>query len=165
MTYEIVYDEKYIAPGLIIYRTDYKQFLKIMPNINDKVNSFTLIASDDIMDNTHNPFRHIIFGVGEDSSLYTPLKQLQRDLNDTACYSIYPKKEGYNQVRIRKIHDKLLLQMTKDLTHSLNLNYNAMSLTIAGSSIGKFYNSLKSLTKQESASKVLEKMINLTPTK
>lgn len=165
MTYEVVYDERYIAPGFIIYRSDYKQFLKIMPNINDEVNSFTFIASDEYMDNPKVPFRHILFEVDEESSIYNSLKELGLNLNNSACFSICPKEEGYNQLRVGEVSEKIGLQITKDLTHSKNLDYNAISVTVAGASIGKFYNSLKYLNKELDANKVLEKMVNLKPIK
>ncbi len=165
MTYEIVYDERYIAPGFIIYRTDYKQFLKIMPTINDDVNSFTFIASDDVMDDAKVPFRHILFNIDNNSNLYSAFLTFCLDLNGSTCFSTDPKKEGYNQIRVEKLENGIFLQVTKDLTHSLNLDYNAISVTTIGTSIGKLYTNLKKVVKQKDANKVLKKMVNLKPIK
>ena len=159
MDYEVVYDEAYIKPGFIIYNKNNTQFLKIIPNVNDKTPSFTLFISDDKVDNPQLEFRPIKFEIKTNEFL----KQLFRPFIGQIMYTIHTSLEGYNQLRIEEENDSISLTFIKDLTFSKNLNYNAMSLTLSSQTFYNVYQKL--MTSKEvnykDSKKVLEKMINL----
>lgn len=159
MDYEIVYDEAYIKPGFIIYNTDDTQFLKIIPNVNEKTPSFTLFISDNKVDNPILGFRPIEFKITKNEFI----KNLFRPFNGSIVYSIHSSLEGYNQFRVEEKDEYLSVTFIKDLTFSKNLDFNAMSLTLSSQS---FYNVYQKLLNSkevnyENGYKVLEKMINL----
>lgn len=161
MNYSLVFDSTYIAPGMIIYNESFTQFLKIIPNINENNQGFTFIISDDVADNEREPFRKIEFVFDKESSLYPAVKQLAEQLPAPCQYSINPHEEGYNQIRIEDNQENVKIAFMKDLTHSKNLQCNAMALTIAGPSFMIFYQTLTTLVRKTDVKKVLEKMINL----
>lgn len=165
MTYDFVYEEKYFAPGFIIYREDFKQFLKVFPAINEEGYAFTFLVSDEYQDNLKDAFRHITFEVDSNSLFYKALFSL---LEDRTYYSIQRYSEGYNQMKIKKIEDSIFLTFTKDLTFSKNRNYNAMHLTVSGPSVHQFYHALHQLVQikeNEDSKKILMKMLNLQAVK
>jgi hypothetical protein len=63
MNYNIIYEDKYFAPGLIIYQEDFKKFFKIFPNIYEEGLAFTFIIADDYKDNLKEEFHHISFEI------------------------------------------------------------------------------------------------------
>lgn len=159
MDYEVVYDELYIKPGFIIYNTDDTQFLKIIPNVNEKTPSFTLFISDDKIDNPALGFRPIEFKIETNEFL----KDLFKPFIGQIMYSIHSSIEGYNQFRVEEKEGSLIITFVKDLTFSKNLNYNAMSLTLSSQSFYYVYQKLLNSNEvnYQDGRKVLEKMINL----
>jgi hypothetical protein len=155
MDYEIVYDEIYIKPGFIIYKKDYTQFLKIMPNISDKVPSYSFIISDNKLDNPKEGFRQIEM----DFKNNTQLEEIFAPLEGLILFSKASSLEGCNQIRVIDSKVKFL----KDLTFSKNLYCNAMSLTLSGELVYNLYQKLLKSKKVDTEvhAKVLEKMINL----
>lgn len=165
MNYDIVYEEKYIAPGFIIYRKDFKQFIKIFPSTNGASGTFTFIISDEYQDSLNKTFRHITFEIEEESILYSAFKKLL--IWDTN-YSILPNEEGYNQMNVIQLNNTVVATFSKDLIFSKNRNYNAMHLTLGGESVNRFYESLSRLIEEkedEYSKKIFMKMINLQATK
>lgn len=165
MEYDIVYEEKYIAPGFIIYRKDFKQFIKIFPSTNNGVGTFTFIISDEYQDNLNKAFRNIFFEISEESFLYSAFKKL---LVQNIKHSILKVDEGYNQMSVADLNEKIIVTFSKDLMFSKNRNYNAMHLTLNGESITNFYDSLCRIIEEkenDDSKKIFMKMINLQATK
>jgi hypothetical protein len=163
MSYAVVYEDKYIKPGFMIYREDFKQFLKIIPNYEKGGNTFTFIASDETLDNPAERFRIISYIFKEGQPLYTLFEHLKKNMSDGCTYSLNPIEEGINQFYIDKKPGILYVHFIKDLSHSQNLYSNALRITLGGNSIQQFFMELDTQKTLEDKGYVLEKMINLKP--
>ena len=102
LKYDITYDEKYMAPGYIIYRSDYKKFFKIMAGSNGGFTNFTMLVSDDVADKENMGFREIEFDIEEGSKIYNAVNYLYNDIDEQTAYSKYPTEQGRNNFRIVK---------------------------------------------------------------
>lgn len=163
MQYYVVYEDKYIKPGFVIYREDFKQFLKIMPNCEKGGNTFTFVASDEALDNPQNRFRIISYVFKKGQFLYTVFYHLKEKMKGSCIYSLNPLEEGANQFYIDEQQGVIYVQFIKDLTHSQNLYSNALKITLGGNSIQQFFMELDIKEMKEDKGYVLEKMINLRP--
>lgn len=163
MNYTIVYEDKYIKPGFVIYREDFKQFLKIIPNQEKGGNTFTFIASDEILDNPEQRFRIISYPFTKEQPLYSIFHHLKENMLTPCAYSLTPLEEGINQLYIEEQEEILYVHFVKDLSHSQNLYSNALKLTLGGTSLQHFFKELSRGGIAEDKGYVLEKMVNLKP--
>lgn len=142
MQYDVVYEEKYLRPGLVIYREDYKQFIKIMPNFERNGNTFTFVASNEEIDDPREHIRVISYSFKESQPLYPIFHHLKENMQEGCIYSLKPLEEGLNQFFIDEKEGILYVHFIKDLFYSQNLHSNALKITLGGSSIQQFFKEL-----------------------
>lgn len=163
MNYKTIFEEKYVKPGILIYREDFKQFLKIMPNQDYRANIYTFMASDENLDDPNEYFRIITYAFSSGSFLYSFFLSWKRSMVCASSYSLAPQEEGSNQLCIEEKEDKVFVHFIKDVRHSRNLQLNSMKLTVAGPYIASFSSLLKAKETEEEKAYVLQKMLSLQP--
>ncbi len=111
--YQIMYDESYLGPGILIFsKKDGKidSFIKIsaygmggFPTI--LIRGFEKNKKDLFDDE----FRTIEWKVREDEILYLPLKELAINLYHESLYSIDPREQGRNHLKVEAYRDNYYL--------------------------------------------------------
>lgn len=158
-----MYEEKYIQPGILIYREDFKQFLKIIPNQGQYANTFTFIASDENKDNPEEHFRVLTYCLKVESPLYPVFYAWMESMSSPISYSILPLEEGFNQIQMQEKEGVLYIHFIKDVRHSRNLYSNVIKITLGGNGVKTFFSSLPILEEVDNKDYVLQKMLYLKP--
>lgn len=161
MQYDVVYEDKYLKPGFVIYRKDYKQFIKVMSNLEDGRNTFTFVASDGELDDPRDHFRVISYAFKENQHLYSVFHHLKESMQGGCSYSLNPLEEGINQFFIDEKAGILYVHFIKDLVYSQNLHSNALKITLGGSGLQQFFTELDDEKITENKEDAFEKMISL----
>lgn len=161
MQYKTIFEEGYSKLGILIYREDFKQFLKMMPNQDRGATIYTFMAFDEHFDKQNDYFRVMTYTFPSESFLYSFFLHWKRSMDCSASYSLRPLEEGANQLYMEEEKDRMVVHFIQVIRHSRPLSFSPIKLTVAGPYIASFSSAFKTEEIAQEKAHVLQKMFAL----